>query len=86
MIPSGTKLTAFHSDHYKGTAGAKASRDIVDGVTRGGHLPNVDRVFRLDGIVEAHRYMEDNLATGKVVMPIDQAATNSRLDTSAVTC
>jgi len=28
----------------------------------------VDRVFALDDIAAAHRYMEDNQATGKVVM------------------
>jgi len=30
--------------------------------------PNVDRVFGLDDIVAAHRYMENDQATGKVVV------------------
>jgi NADPH:quinone reductase-like Zn-dependent oxidoreductase len=30
--------------------------------------PNVDRIFGLDDIVAAHRYMESNEATGKVVV------------------
>jgi NADPH:quinone reductase-like Zn-dependent oxidoreductase len=37
-----------------------------------GRLPlNLDRVFRFDQIAEAHRYMEDNRATGKLVVTVD---------------
>ncbi|WP_198347767.1 zinc-binding dehydrogenase [Nocardia terrae] len=66
MIPPGTKLTAFHSDSYKGETALlqRVVREVEAGVYR----PNVDRVFRLDDIAEAHRYMEDNRATGKLVM------------------
>jgi NADPH:quinone reductase-like Zn-dependent oxidoreductase len=67
MIPSGTKLTAFHSKDLRGAAGANALQQIAYGVASGRYQPNVDRVFRLDDIVEAHRYMEANRATGKVV-------------------
>ena len=70
MIPSGTKLTAFHSDNLKGSAGATVLQRIVHEVEAGAYRPNVDRVFDLDDIVAAHRYMENNQATGKlVVMP-----------------
>jgi NADPH:quinone reductase-like Zn-dependent oxidoreductase len=68
MIPSGTRLTSFHSDDLQGAAGAPALQEIVDGVAQGVYRANVDRVFRLDEIVEAHRYMEANRATGKVVV------------------
>jgi NADPH:quinone reductase-like Zn-dependent oxidoreductase len=67
-IPSGTKLTAFHSNDLRGKAGAAALTEIVEGVAAGRYRANVDRVFRLDDIVEAHRYMEDNRAIGKVVV------------------
>jgi NADPH:quinone reductase-like Zn-dependent oxidoreductase len=65
MIPSGTRLTAFHSDDAKGSA--DVLQRIVDEVEAGVYRPNLDRVFRLDDIVAAHRYMEHNQATGKVV-------------------
>ncbi|TVT46543.1 zinc-binding dehydrogenase [Amycolatopsis rhizosphaerae] len=68
MIPSGTKLTSFHSDDLKGAAGAEALQEIVDGVAAGEYRPHLDRTFRLDEIAEAHRYMEDNRAAGKVVV------------------
>jgi NADPH:quinone reductase-like Zn-dependent oxidoreductase len=68
MIPPGTRLTAFHSDTVKGGAGATALRRVVHEVEAGVYRPNVDRVFGLDDIVAAHRYMENNEATGKVVV------------------
>ena len=68
MIPSGTKLTAFHSDNIKGSAGTTALQRIVHEVEAGVYRPNVDRVFGLDDIVAAHRYMESNEATGKLVV------------------
>jgi NADPH:quinone reductase-like Zn-dependent oxidoreductase len=66
MIPSGTRLTAFHSDDVTGSAAML--RRIVREVEAGVYRPNLDRVFGLDDIVTAHRYMEDDEATGKVVM------------------
>jgi NADPH:quinone reductase-like Zn-dependent oxidoreductase len=68
MIPSGTTLTAFHSDNVKGSAGATLLQRIAEEVEAGVYKPNIDRVFRLDDIVAAHRYMENNEATGKVVV------------------
>ena len=68
MIPSGTKLTAFHSDDLKGSAGTIVLQRVVHEVEAGVYRPNVDRVFGLDDIVAAHRYMEDNQATGKLVV------------------
>jgi NADPH:quinone reductase-like Zn-dependent oxidoreductase len=68
MIPSGTKLTAFHSDNYKGGAGVDVLRRIVREVEAGVYRPNVDRVFTLDEVVAAHGYMENDEATGKVIV------------------
>jgi len=67
-IPSGTKLTAFHSDNLKGSAGTTVLQQVVHQVEAGVYRPNVDRVFGLDDIVAAHRYMENNKATGKLVV------------------
>jgi NADPH:quinone reductase-like Zn-dependent oxidoreductase len=68
MIPSGTRLTAFHSGTLAGSAGAAALQRVVGEVEAGVYRPNVDRVFGLDEIVAAHRYMEGNEAAGKLVM------------------
>ena len=70
MIPSGTKLTAFHSDNLKGSAGAAVLQRVVHEVEVGAYRPNIDRVVGLDDIASAHQLMENNQATGKlVVMP-----------------
>jgi NADPH:quinone reductase-like Zn-dependent oxidoreductase len=68
MIPSGTKLTAFHSDDLKGSAGTTVLQRVVHQVEAGVYRPNVDRVFGLDDIVAAHRYMENDEAAGKLVV------------------
>ena len=68
MIPSGTRLTAFHSDDIKGRAGAAALQRVIREVEAGVYRPNVDRVFGLGDIVAAHRYMEGDQAAGKLVM------------------
>ncbi|WAL67363.1 zinc-binding dehydrogenase [Amycolatopsis cynarae] len=68
MIPSGTRLTAFHSDNLKGSAGRPVLQRVVREVEAGVYRPNVDRVFGLDDIVAAHRHMENNQAAGKVVV------------------
>jgi NADPH:quinone reductase-like Zn-dependent oxidoreductase len=68
MIPSATKLTAFHSDDLKGSAGTAVLQRVIREVEAGVYRPNVDRVFDLDDIVAAHQYMENDEATGKVVV------------------
>jgi NADPH:quinone reductase-like Zn-dependent oxidoreductase len=68
MIPSGTKLTAFHSDNFKGSAGAGVLERVVRAVEAGVYRPNIDRVFGLEDIAAAHRYMESDQATGKLVV------------------
>ncbi|MFF0495940.1 zinc-binding dehydrogenase [Nocardia aobensis] len=66
MIPSGTGLTAFHSDDCVGSTAVL--QRIVDSVEAGVLPPNIDQVFALDDIAAAHRRMENDEATGKLVM------------------
>ncbi|BCY11424.1 zinc-binding dehydrogenase [Actinoplanes sp. L3-i22] len=67
-IPSGTRLTAFHSGTMTGRAGAAALRRVVAAVEAGTLRPAVDRVLRLADVVEAHRLMEADEVTGKLVL------------------
>jgi NADPH:quinone reductase-like Zn-dependent oxidoreductase len=68
MIPSGTKMTAFHSDNVKGSAGKPVLQRIVDEVEAGVHRPHLDRVVGLDELAAAHRYMENDQGAGKLVV------------------
>ena len=43
MIPSGTRLTAFHSDNIKGSAGTTVLQRVVRQVEAGVYRPNLDR-------------------------------------------
>ena len=52
----------------EGSTGASVLARVVGKVEAGVYRPNLHRVFALDDIAAAHRYMEDNQATGKVVM------------------
>ncbi|MGB5783723.1 MAG: zinc-binding alcohol dehydrogenase family protein [Eudoraea sp.] len=67
-IPSLGRLTVYMGD----AANLKKDllQDFIDAVTDGEITLNLDKVFRLDQIVEAHRYMESNLAKGKIVVEI----------------
>src|SRR6266852_2376651 len=48
--------------------GTAALQGIVDGVAAGRYRAAQHRVFQLDEIVAAHRYMEENRGTGKLVV------------------
>ncbi|MFQ3556590.1 zinc-dependent alcohol dehydrogenase family protein [Streptomyces gramineus] len=43
------------------------------GLSDGSLAPVVDRTFDLDDVAEAHRYMESNAQTGKIVMTVSHA-------------
>ncbi|MER7934583.1 MULTISPECIES: zinc-binding dehydrogenase [unclassified Streptomyces] len=49
------------------------------GLSDGSLAPVVDRTFDLDDVAEAHRYMESNAQTGKIVMTVSHAPDASRL-------
>jgi NADPH:quinone reductase-like Zn-dependent oxidoreductase len=68
-IPSGVRLTTYASRATIDAAHcAQLLQQIVDGVAAGRYPTHLDRVFTFDQLVEAHRYMEENHATGKVVV------------------
>ncbi len=73
-IPPGVKLTTYKSDTVTAARASEAFQSAVRGVESGRYHANLDRVFALDEIQEAHRYMEDNRATGKLVVALDGSA------------
>ena len=71
-IPSTVKLTQFSSESVTAANSSEALQQIVDGVAAGRYRLSLDRVFPFDKIVEAHRYMEENRAKGKLVVLVDK--------------
>lgn len=69
MIPSGRKLTVFHSDEaHDARVSGPLLRTVVGQVERGEVAPNIDTVYTLEQTVDAHRRMAANEATGKLVV------------------
>jgi NADPH:quinone reductase-like Zn-dependent oxidoreductase len=67
-IPSLGRLTV-----YMGEAGNLSKvwlQEFMDEVAKGTLHLNIDRVFTLDEVAAAHQYMEDNKASGKIVVSI----------------
>lgn len=65
-IPSLGRLTVYmgEADNLK----PDRLQEFIDLVQKEVINLNIDRVFQLEDIVKAHTYMEDNLATGKLVV------------------
>lgn len=49
---------------------ARGKQYIYDGLKSGALKPHIDRTFPLSAIVDAHRYMESNRQTGKIVIKV----------------
>jgi NADPH:quinone reductase-like Zn-dependent oxidoreductase len=76
MIPSGRKLTVFHSDSaHDARIGGPLLRAVIEQVERGEVSPNIDGVYTLEQTADAHRRMAANEATGKLVVLPPAAST-----------
>lgn len=49
---------------------ARVQRYVVEGIESGELRPTIARVFPLDEVVEAHRYLESNEQVGKVIIKV----------------
>jgi NADPH:quinone reductase-like Zn-dependent oxidoreductase len=70
-IPSTVRLTAYTTHVVTAANSAAALQQIVRSAEAGRLRINLDRVFRFEEIAAAHRYMEENRATGKLVVTVD---------------
>jgi NADPH:quinone reductase-like Zn-dependent oxidoreductase len=70
-IPSTVKLTTYGSSTTSADRSTAVLQTIVDGVAAGRYRPNIEQVFRFDEIVAAHRFMEENRGSGKLVVVVD---------------
>jgi NADPH:quinone reductase len=70
-IPSTVKLTTYGSSTTSAECSTAALQEIVDGVAAGRYRANIEKRFRFDEIVAAHRFMEANRGSGKLVVVVD---------------
>ncbi len=68
-IPSLGRLTVYMGESKN--LSKKLLQEFIDEVERGTIKLNIDKVFSLDQVAEAHQYMEDNKAKGKIVVEVD---------------
>jgi NADPH:quinone reductase-like Zn-dependent oxidoreductase len=62
------RLTAYGGE--SADLGESVPQGFLDSVAAGEAEVPIDRVYRLDEIVEAHRSMEEGSATGKLVVAL----------------
>jgi len=67
-IPSLGRLTVYMGE--AGNIQKESLQEFIDAVESGDIRLPIDRIFKLDEIVEAHKYMESNQAKGKIVVGI----------------
>lgn len=67
-IPSLGRLTVYMGE--AGSLNKEALQDFIQAVEDGEIKLNIDSVYGLDQIVEAHEYMESNAARGKIIIEL----------------
>lgn len=69
MIPCTVCLTSYSSESLDGT---EPLSDLIKEVENGTIKVRIDKVFKLDEIVQAHEYLDSNKAVGKIVVVTEQ--------------
>jgi NADPH:quinone reductase-like Zn-dependent oxidoreductase len=64
----GVPLAVYGSNVVNRDSYGHVLQDIVDAVEQGRYRVNLDHIFEMSDIADAHRYMEENRAAGKVVV------------------
>ena len=67
-VPSGVYLTSYQGENSN--LPPSLLQDFIAQVERGDLEVKIDQVFPFDQIVDAHRHMEENKASGKLVMRV----------------
>ena len=67
-IPSLGRLTVYMGESKN--LSKKLLQDFINEVEKGSIQLNIDKVFQLSNVSDAHQYMEDNKAKGKVVVNV----------------
>ena len=71
-IPTGVKLTSYSGEASDITP--ESLQAFVDDVAAGRQTLDLGKTFRLEDIAEAHRYMERDQASGKLVVVVDDSS------------
>lgn len=67
-MPSTVKITIYSSETLNSEYATPVLQNIVNKVEEGIYKPNIHQVFAFEDLSEAHKIMENNKATGKLVV------------------
>ena len=70
-MPSQVKLTLYSSETLHADDATPVLQTIVDRVASGDYKANIHKIFDFDQVIEAHQMMEQNQASGKLVIRIN---------------
>ena len=70
--PDTIRRATFNSETVNAANSGEMLQMIVERVESGRYRLNLDRIFRFDEIIEAHRFMEESRAQGKLVVVVDE--------------
>lgn len=71
-MPSTVKITLYSSETLNHEYATPILQKIVNKVESGHYRPNIHQVFAFEDLPKAHNIMENNLATGKLVVLTNQ--------------
>jgi NADPH:quinone reductase-like Zn-dependent oxidoreductase len=71
QLPSTVRLTIYDSETLTAANATTPLQQIVDAIAAGRYRVSIDRIFSLAEVAAAHRYMEENRATGKLVVRME---------------
>lgn len=66
FLPQGVRLTGYGGSIENLTS--EALQKFIDAVESGSITVPIDKVFKMEQIAEAHQYMDDGHASGKLVV------------------
>ena len=67
-IPSLGRLTVYMGESKN--LSKELLQEFIDEVENGNINLNIDQVFELEQVSQAHQYMEDNKANGKIIVTL----------------
>jgi NADPH:quinone reductase len=70
-LPNGIKFTFHSTEKIETVKYTPILQEIINRVESGRYNPNISKIFEFEDIVEAHRYMEQNKAIGKIVIKVN---------------
>jgi len=69
-LPNGIKYSSYSTEKLNAEAYTSVLQGIVKRVENGRYDPNIFKVFDFSEVVEAHKMMEESMASGKIVINV----------------